>query len=82
MEIFISSFISSKFFGTLYIKTCSLWLTFESVKALEIKTFRLSNLDFTNDDILPCFFFLIIDLYFLISAEIETHPKNVDPLTY
>ena len=45
---------------------------FESAKALEIKTSMLLNLDFANNTILPCFFFffLIIDLYFLIPAVI------------
>ena len=42
----------------------------ESIKALEIKTPTLFNLDFANNTILSCFFlfFLIIDLYFLITA--------------
>ena len=39
-------------------------------KALEIKTSMLFNLDFANNIILLCFFFLIIDLYFLIPAVI------------
>ena len=38
------------------------------IKALEIKTSMLINLDFANCTVL--FFFLIIDLYFLISAVI------------
>ena len=35
---------------------------------MEIKTSMLFNLDFANNTILPClfFYFLIIDLYFLI----------------
>ena len=42
------------------------------IKALEIKTSMLFNLDFANNTILSCFFFffLIIDLYFLIPAVI------------
>ena len=42
------------------------------MKALEIKTSMLFNLDFANNTILSCFlfFFLIIDLYFLIPAGI------------
>ena len=42
------------------------------VKALEIKTSMPFNLDFANNTILSCFFFffLIIDLYFLIPAAI------------
>ena len=44
----------------------------ELVKALEIKTSMLFILDFANTTILSCFFFffLIIDLYFLIPAAI------------
>ena len=42
------------------------------IKATEIKTSMLFNLDFANNTILLCFFFffLIIDLYFLIAAVI------------
>ena len=45
---------------------------FESIKALEIKTSILLNLAFANSTILSCFFFffLIIDLYYLIPAVI------------
>ena len=45
---------------------------FGSIKALEIKTSILFNLDFANSTILSCFFFffLIIDLYFLIPVVI------------
>ena len=44
----------------------------ESIKSLEIKTFMLFNLDFANNTFLSClfFFFLIIDLYFLIAEVI------------
>ena len=44
----------------------------ESIKALEIKTSMLFNLDFDNKTILSCFFFffLRIDLCFLIPAAI------------
>ena len=68
----ISSFSSSNSFGLLFIKKNSLWLIFESIKALEIKTSAVFNLDFASDNILSCFvfFFLIIDLYFLIPAVI------------
>ena len=39
------------------------------MKALEIKTSMLFNLDFANDNTLLCFlFFLIIELYFLIPS--------------
>ena len=45
---------------------------FESIKALENKTFMVLILLFANDNILSChfFFFLIIDSYFLIPAVI------------
>ena len=68
----ISSFISLYSFRTLFIKTNSSWLITESIKALEIKTSMLFNLDFANNTILLCFFFffLITDLYFLILAVI------------
>ena len=50
---------------------------YESIKELEIKASFLFNLDFANYTILSnsFFFFLIIDLYFLISAVI-THTFN------
>ena len=42
------------------------------IKALEIKTSVLFNLNFANNTVLSClfFFFLIIDLYFVIAAVI------------
>ena len=45
---------------------------FESNKAMKIKTSMLLNLDFVDNALLSCFFFffLIIDLYFLIPAAI------------
>ena len=45
---------------------------YESVKSLEIKTSMLFNLFFANGTILSCFFFffLVIDLHFLIPAAI------------
>ena len=48
------------------------WDRFESIKALEIKTYMLFNLDFARNTILSCFFFffLIIYLYFFIPAVI------------
>ena len=68
----IFSFITLYSFNTLFFKTNSSWLIFESVKALEIKTSMLFNLDFGSNNILSCFFFvfLIIDLQFLIIADI------------
>ena len=74
----MSSFKPSYSFSTLFITTKSSWLIFELIKALEIQTFWLFNLDFGNNTILSCFFFflLIIDLYFLIPvaiAQISNH---------
>ena len=45
-------------------------IIFESIKALQVKTCMLFNLDFYSNNILACFFFffVIIDLYFLILA--------------
>ena len=42
------------------------------MKVLEFKTYVLPNLDFANNTIPSCFFFLflIIDLYFLVPAVI------------
>ena len=42
----------------------------ESIKDLEINTSMLFNFDFASNTILACsfFFFLIIDLHFLIAA--------------
>ena len=58
------------------IKTSPSWLIFESIEVVEIKTSVLFNLDFANNTILQCFFFLIIDLCFLITAAIAQifHP--------
>ena len=43
------------------------------IKALEVNTSMLCNLDFPNNTILSCFFFffLIIDLYLLTPAAVE-----------
>ena len=69
----ISCRISSNSFSTLFIKTNSSWLIFESIKALKINIFTIFNLDFAIDNILSCFslYFLIIDLHFLILAVIK-----------
>ena len=58
--------------STLFIKTNSSLPIFESVKALEIKTSMLFDLDFSNNTILSCFFyfFLINDLYIFYSPDI------------
>ena len=55
----------------------------ESRKTLYIKTFMLFNLDFANNTILSCFFFffLIIDLYFLIPAAIAENFNSAAELT-
>ena len=62
----ISSFISSNSFDTLFIKTNWSWLTFESFKALEIKTSRLFNLNFDNDNILSYFLFFFLNYWFIL----------------
>ena len=68
----ISSFILSYSFSTSFIKTNLSWLILESIKALEIKTSMLFNLDYASNIILSgfFFFFLIINLYSLIPAVI------------
>ena len=62
-----SSFISSYCFSTLFTKTNSSWLLFESIKILEIKTSIVINL-VSASNIMVVFLFLIIDLNFLIPA--------------
>ena len=71
-RLLISSLVSSYSLSTLYINSNSSWLIFKSIKALEIKTCMLFNLDFANNIISFCFSFsfLIIHLYFLIPAVI------------
>ena len=66
----ISSSISLYYFSTLFIKTNSSRLITGSIKALEIKTSILVNLDYGYNTILSCFLllFLIIDLCILIPA--------------
>ena len=67
------SLISSYFFNTLFIKRNLSWLIHQSIKSLEIKTFILFNLGLAENTILSfffSFFFLIIDLYFLIPVVI------------
>ena len=58
----------------MFTDTNSSWLIFESIKALEIKTSTVIDLIFGSNTISSCvfFFFLIIDLYFLISAVIAS----------
>ena len=57
-------------FRTIFTETSSSGLIFESIKALEIKMSTVSNLVFASNTILSCFFFFFvtIDLYFLIPA--------------
>ena len=66
----ISSFISPYFLSTLFNKTNLSWLICEA--KLWILTSTVYNLVFANNIILTCFFFffLRIDLYFLIIAVI------------
>ena len=75
----ISFFISSYSFRTLFIKTNSSWLITQSIKDVEINSSMQFNLDFDNDAILSCFFFffLIIDLCFVILAVIA---QNFNPV--
>ena len=64
--------MSSYTFSIIFLKENSLWLIFESIRALEIKTSMLFNLVFPKNTILSCFFFIfiIIDFYFTIPAVI------------
>ena len=65
--------------STLFVKTNSSLPIFGSVKALEIKTSMLFDLDFANNTILLCFFyfFLINDLYIFYSPGI---PQILNPI--
>ena len=78
----ISSFISSYCLSTLFIKTNTSWLIFESIKDSEINTFILFNLGFANNAVLLrfFFFFLIIELQFLIPAVIAKIVNSVSEL--
>ena len=60
------------FFNALFIITNSSWLIFESIKALEINTSMLFNLMLLLMRLFyhVSFFFLVIDLYFIIPAAI------------
>ena len=67
---FISSFGSLSSLN-IFTETNSSWLLYESIKALEITTSIVSNLGYPSNTIFSYFFFfLIIDLYFLVSAGI------------
>ena len=59
--------MSSDFFIS-FIKTNSSLPIFELIKAVKIESSTIFNLDYAKDNIFSCFlfFFLIIDLYFLI----------------
>ena len=63
----------------LFIETNSSWLIIKSIKALEIKTSILFNLDFGNNTFLSCFlfFFSVINLYFLIPAVITQSLNSI-----
>ena len=60
-------------FSPLITDTNSSWLIFESTKASEIKISIVFNFVFASNTTLSClfFFFLVIDLYFLIPAVIS-----------
>ena len=65
-----------------------LWLIFESVKALAVKSSMLFELNFANSTILPCFSLLFLQVFdpiadFVIPTEIsskETKAKIVHPV--
>ena len=57
--IFISSFVPSYSFITLFTKQNLLWLIYEPSKALEIKTFMVFNLVFASNTILSSFFLFL-----------------------
>ena len=71
-QIFISFLISLYSLNTLFTETNSSWLIYDSIKALENRTYIVFNLSFPSNTILSYFFFFffIISLYFLISAVI------------
>ena len=58
--------MSSNSFSTLFIKKNSLWLIFESIKALEIKSYILFNLNFANNTSLSCLFFFFFDYWLIL----------------
>ena len=75
----LMKFLDYKFFlsyrnnyssSTSFIITDSLWLIYEWIRALEIKTSNLLNYIFANNTNLSCIFlfFLALDLKFLIPA--------------
>ena len=68
LEFLISFFISSNSFSRYFTNTSLSWLIFEHIKALEVKTSTIFNLVFAINTISLSFFFffLIIDLCFLI----------------
>ena len=68
---FISSFISLYSLNTLFTKTNLSWLIHESIKVLEIRVPIVFSSVFPNNFISSYFlYFLIIDLYIFIPAEI------------
>ena len=72
----VFSLISLYSDSTLFNKKNSSRPICESIKALEIKTLKVSNFVFANNNIyiMIFFFFLIIDLYLLIPAVIAQIP--------
>ena len=56
--------------SSLFTKTNSSRVIYESIKTLEIKTFVLLNLSFASTTILSCFFFLFLIIDALIPAVI------------
>ena len=72
LQIFYFFFYIITFFKIIFIEINSSWVILELSKVLEIETSMLFSLDFASNTILSCFFFffLIIDLYFLIPTVI------------
>ena len=70
ISIIYSTLVSLSPLNTLLTETNSSWLTYKSIKSLEIRTLKVPNLDFPSNTILSCFFFffLIIDFYFYFFA--------------
>ena len=60
LKSLIFLFLLSYSFSSLFIKTTSLWLIFESIKTLEFNTSILFNFDFASNTIYHGFFLFLI----------------------
>ena len=81
---FISSFNSLYSRNTVCTETYSSWLIYDLIKILDIRTSIVSNLVIPSNTILSCsfFFFLIIDLYYLIpSVIVQTFNPTAELVT-